>query len=113
MRNLRRKSAEITVAHGNQLRIRAKSKRARIDQAYTALRARNLLLEAFTTSAGEGEEERRGWARGEEEKGVRGHRALLGCSSARVRWSVAPASPLSLMHLSWSRSCISTWVLLY
>jgi hypothetical protein len=47
---------------GNRLRICAKSKRAGIDPAYTALPAQNLPLEAFTASAGEGEEERRGRA---------------------------------------------------
>jgi hypothetical protein len=46
----------------NRPRVRAKSKGTGIDPAYTAPRARNLSVKAFTVSAGEGEEERRGRA---------------------------------------------------
>jgi len=60
--NLQGKSTKITAAPQNQPHVRAKSRRAGIDPAYTAFRAQNLPLEAFTVSAGKGEEERRGRA---------------------------------------------------
>ena len=68
MRTRGGKASKSPQPHGNRPRVRAKSKKAGIDKAYTALRARNLPLEAFTATAGEGEEERRGRARGEEER---------------------------------------------
>jgi hypothetical protein len=62
MRTRRGKAPKSLLPRGDRLRVRAESKRAGIDPAYTAPRARNLPLEAFTASAGEGEEERRGRA---------------------------------------------------
>jgi hypothetical protein len=92
---------------GNRPRVRAKSKRAKIDPAYTALHARDLPLEAFTASAGEREEERRGRVRGEEER--RGQADIELCLAAPLLESTGrsslsqrrsrPASPLGLLHL--------------